>query len=43
MLRFFCFTVSCLVNRALNRISSACEQYLGMNKVDKLLSDWHKH
>ena len=32
-----------LENIAINRISDACEQYLDMDKVDKLLSDWYKH
>ena len=32
-----------LENIAINRISDACQQYLDMDKVDKLLSDWYKH
>ncbi len=28
---------------AINRISDACQQFLDMDKVDKLLSDWYKH
>lgn len=32
-----------LENIAINRISDACNKYLDMDKVDKLLSDWYKH
>ena len=28
---------------AINRISDACEQFLDMNLIDNLLSDWYKH
>lgn len=32
-----------LENIAINRISDACQQYLEMDKIDKLLRDWYKH
>lgn len=32
-----------LENIAINRISDACQKYLDMDKIDKLLSDWYKH
>jgi len=32
-----------LENIAINRIGDACQKYLDMDKVDKLLNDWYKH
>jgi len=32
-----------LENIAIDRIGDACQKYLDMEKIDKLLSDWYKH
>ena len=36
-------SISELEEIAINRVSDACQQYLDMDKINKLLCDWYKH